>query len=212
MESSFNVLWFILIAIILAILYIYICIRESLKEYTVDEMLKDGYFSNLLNGDPIYIVNIKKHEFKKIETINKFFVQGNTITDRTKNFEYKILDQMYRLPDGVKNQKWFRLKVIDQEEKYLNNLNNTKIINNINNISNSKNITITNNIDDKNYKKIINMIEDKKQILIEKGIPPEEIEELKSDRSKKLILSFVKKFSKILVEIGMKEIIEKYYS
>ena len=209
MESSFNVLWFILIAIILAILYIYICIRESLKEYTVDEMLKDGYFSNLLNGDPIYIVNIKKHEFKKIETINKFFVQGNTITDRTKNFEYKILDQMYRLPDGVKNQKWFRLKVIDQEEKYLNNLNNTKIINNINNISNSKNITITNNIDDKNYKKIINMIEDKKQILIEKGIPPEEIEELKSDRSKKLILSFVKKFSKILVEIGMKEIIEK---
>lgn len=209
MESSFNVLWFILIAIILAILYIYICIRESLKEYTVDEMLKDGYFSNLLNGDPIYIVNIKKHEFKKIETINKFFVQGNTITDRTKNFEYKILDQMYRLPDGVKNQKWFRLKVIDQEEKYLNNLNNTKIINNINNISNSKNITITNNIDDKNYKKIINMIEDKKQILIEKGIPPEEIEELKSDRSKKLILSFVKKFSKILIEVGMKEIIEK---
>ena len=172
-------------------------------------MLKDGYFSNLLNGDPIYIVNIKKHEFKKIETINKFFVQGNTITDRTKNFEYKILDQMYRLPDGVKNQKWFRLKVIDQEEKYLNNLNNTKIINNINNISNSKNITITNNIDDKNYKKIINMIEDKKQILIEKGIPPEEIEELKSDRSKKLILSFVKKFSKILIEVGMKEIIEK---
>ena len=209
MESSFNVLWFILIAIILAILYIYICIRESLKEYTVDEMLKDGYFSNLLNGDPIYIVNIKKHEFKKIETINKFFVQGNTITDRTKNFEYKILDQMYRLPDGVKNQKWFRLKVIDQEEKYLNNLNNTKIINNINNISNSKNITITNNIDDKNYKKIINMIEDKKQILIEKGIPPEEIEELKSDRSKKLILSFVKKFSKILIEVGMKEIVEK---
>ena len=209
MESSFNVLWFILIAIILAILYIYICIRESLKEYTVDEMLKDGYFSNLLNGDPIYIVNIKKHEFKKIETINKFFVQGNTITDRTKNFEYKILDQMYRLPDGVKNQKWFRLKVIDQEEKYLNNLNNTKIINNINNISNSKNITITNNIDDKNYKKIINMNEDKKQILIEKGIPPEEIEELKSDRSKKLILSFVKKFSKILIEVGMKEIIEK---
>ena len=209
MESSFNVLWFILIAIILAILYIYICIRESLKEYTVDEMLKDGYFSNLLNGDPIYIVNIKKHEFKKIETINKFFVQGNTITDRTKNFEYKILDQMYRLPDGVKNQKWFRLKVIDQEEKYLNNLNNTKIINNINNISNSKNITITNNIDDKNYKKIINMIEDKKQILIEKGIPPEEIEELKSDRSKKLILRFVKKFSKILIEVGMKEIIEK---
>ena len=97
----------------------------------MDEMLKDGYFSNLLNGDPIYIVNIKKHEFKKIETINKFFVQGNTITDVTKNFEYKILDQMYRLPDGVKNQKWFRLKVIDQEEKYLNNLNNTNIINNM---------------------------------------------------------------------------------
>ncbi len=187
-------------------------------------MLKDGYFSNLLNGDPIYIVNIKKHEFKKIETINKFFVQGNTITDVTKNFEYKILDQMYRLPDGVKNQKWFRLKVIDQEEKYLNNLNNTNIINNINNInnisnskdinninniSNSKDITITNNIDDKNYKKIINMIEDKKQILIEKGIPPEEIKELKSDRSKKLILSFVKTFSKILIEVGMKEIVEK---
>ena len=56
------------------------------------------------------------------------------------------------------------------------------------------------------------MIEDKKQILIEKGIPSEEIEELKSNRSKKFIFNFVKKFSEILVEVGMKEIIEKYYS
>ena len=66
----------------------------------MDEMLKDGYFSNLLNGDPIYIVNIKKHEFKKIETINKFFVQGNTITDVTKNFEYKILNPRLNFQSG----------------------------------------------------------------------------------------------------------------
>ncbi|MFZ1563259.1 MAG: hypothetical protein WAT11_03285, partial [Leptotrichiaceae bacterium] len=90
--------------------------------------------------------------------------------------------------------------------------NNTNIINNINNISNSKDITIRNDIDDKNYENIINIIEDKKQILIEKGIPSEEIEELKSNRSKKLIFNFVKKFSEILVEVGIKAIIEKYYS
>ena len=40
----------------------------------------------------------------------------------------------------------------------------------------------------------------------------EEIEELKSNRSKKLIFNFVKKFSEILVEVGIKAIIEKYYS
>ena len=209
MELLFTSRWYILIIIILVIPSLCIKKRESVKEYRVDEILEDGHFSNLPNGDPIYIVNVKKHEFKKIKAINDFFVQGNTITDKGKNFEYKILDQMYRLPDEVKDQKWFRLKIIDLEEKHSNN---TNIINNINNISNSKDITIRNDIDDKNYENIINIIEDKKQILIEKGIPSEEIEELKSNRSKKLIFNFVKKFSEILVEVGIKEIIEKYYS
>ena len=209
MELLFTSRWYILIIIILVIPSLCIKKRESVKEYRVDEILEDGHFSNLPNGDPIYIVNVKKHEFKKIKAINDFFVQGNTITDKGKNFEYKILDQMYRLPDEVKDQKWFRLKIIDLEEKYPNN---TNIINNINNISNSKDITIRNDIDDKNYENIINIIEDKKQILIEKGIPSEEIEELKSNRSKKLIFNFVKKFSEILVEVGIKAIIEKYYS
>ena len=209
MELLFTSRWYILIIIILVIPSLCIKKRESVKEYRVDEILEDGHFSNLPNGDPIYIVNVKKHEFKKIKAINDFFVQGNTITDKGKNFEYKILDQMYRLPDEVKDQKWFRLKIIDLEEKHPNN---TNIINNINNISNSKDITIRNDIDDKNYENIINIIEDKKQILIEKGIPSEEIEELKSNRSKKLIFNFVKKFSEILVEVGIKAIIEKYYS
>ena len=209
MELLFTSRWYILIIIILVIPSLCIKKRESVKEYRVDEILEDGHFSNLPNGDPIYIVNVKKHEFKKIKAINDFFVQGNTITDKGKNFEYKILDQMYRLPDEVKDQKWFRLKIIDLEEKHSNN---TNIINNINNISNSKDITIRNDIDDKNYENIINIIEDKKQILIEKGIPSEEIEELKSNRSKKLIFNFVKKFSEILVEVGIKAIIEKYYS
>lgn len=218
MELLFTSRWYILIIIILVIPSLCIKKRESVKEYRVDEILEDGHFSNLPNGDPIYIVNVKKHEFKKIKAINDFFVQGNTITDKGKNFEYKILDQMYRLPDEVKDQKWFRLKIIDLEEKHSNNTNiiintnNTNIINNINNISNSKDITIRNDIDDKNYENIINIIEDKKQILIEKGIPSEEIEELKSNRSKKLIFNFVKKFSEILVEVGIKAIIEKYYS
>ncbi len=197
MELLFTSRWYILIIIILVIPSLCIKKRESVKEYRVDEILEDGHFSNLPNGDPIYIVNVKKHEFKKIKAINDFFVQGNTITDKGKNFEYKILDQMYRLPDEVKDQKWFRLKIIDLEEKHSNNTNNTNIINNINN---------------KNYENIINIIEDKKQILIEKGIPSEEIEELKSNRSKKLIFNFVKKFSEILVEVGIKAIIEKYYS
>ena len=209
MELLFTSRWYILIIIILVIPSLCIKKRESVKEYRVDEILEDGHFSNLPNGDPIYIVNVKKHEFKKIKAINDFFVQGNTITDKGKNFEYKILDQMYRLPDEVKDQKWFRLKIIDQEEKYPNN---TNIINNINNISNSKDITIATSINDTDYENIINIIEDKKQALIEKGIPSEEIEELKSNRSKKLIFNFVKKFSEILVEVGIKAIIEKYYS
>ena len=206
MELLFINQWNIFIIIIIVILSLCIKKRESVKEYRVDEILEDGHFSNLPNGDPIYIVNVKKHEFKKIKAINDFFVQGSTITDKGKIFEYKILDQIYRLPDEVKDQKWFRLKIIDQEEKHPNNTNI------INNIRNSKDITIATSINDTDYENIINIIEDKKQELIEKGIPSEEIEELKSNRSKKLIFNFVKKFSEILVEIGMKEIIEKYYS
>ena len=138
MELLFTSRWYILIIIILVIPSLCIKKRESVKEYRVDEILEDGHFSNLPNGDPIYIVNVKKHEFKKIKAINDFFVQGNTITDKGKNFEYKILDQMYRLPDEVKDQKWFRLKIIDLEEKHsnnTNNINNTNTINNINNIT-----------------------------------------------------------------------------
>lgn len=206
MELLFINQWNIFIIIIIVILSLCIKKRESVKEYRVDEILEDGHFSNLPNGDPIYIVNVKKHEFKKIKAINDFFVQGSTITDKGKIFEYKILDQIYRLPDEVKDQKWFRLKIIDQEEKYPNNTNI------INNIRNSKDITIATSINDTDYENIINIIEDKKQELIEKGIPSEEIEELKSNRSKKLIFNFVKKFSEILIEVGIKAIIEKYYS
>ena len=90
MELLFTSRWYILIIIILVIPSLCIKKRESVKEYRVDEILEDGHFSNLPNGDPIYIVNVKKHEFKKIKAINDFFVQGNTITDKGKNFEYKI--------------------------------------------------------------------------------------------------------------------------
>ena len=216
MELLFTSRWYILIIIILVILSLCIKKRESVKEYRVDEILEDGHFWSTENGDPIYIINVQKHQRKKIETIDKIFLPGYRIREQEREIEYEIVNQIYRLPEGTKNQRWFKLKVICQKAESTNNgtryitynfeVKDNSFLNSDINISSD---TISNEY---YYDSIVNKIENNREFLIQKGIPPEEIEELKSNRSKKLIFNFVKKFSEILVEIGMKEIIEKYYS